>query len=326
MSDALLNAPQEKIEILPVSLLDEQRPLVNDLKHLAHSLGLEFGWHYQLDLSWIISQLGQVRGKWIMDAGAGTGIMQWYLAEKGAQVLSVDRGSRANLPLRFRHRFNIEGMRDKGRSERGVSAEGYFRREQDLTPSWQVIRENLKGGNKLPPARLSKRIFAQGKEISTAVWSTLTVKPASGKVILYNQGLKCLPEVADGSVDAVVAVSSLEHNQPEDLETVIAELMRTLKPGGLLLATLCATGGEDWFHKPSAGWCYNEASLRRIFGLAGDTPSNYTRYSELLATLVNCSELRDNLASFYFKSGDNGMPWGKWEPQYLPVGVCKIKR
>ena len=38
------------------------------------------------------------------------------------------------------------------------------------------------------------------------------------------------------------------------------------------------------------------------------------------------AELRDNLASFYFRSGDNGMPWGKWDPQYQPVGVCKVKR
>ena len=31
------------------------------------------------------------------------------------------------------------------------------------------------------------------------------------------------------------------------------------------------------------------------------------------------------LAAFYARSGDNGMPWGKWDPQYQPVGVCKVK-
>ena len=46
-----------------------------------------------------------------MDAGAGTGILQWYLAEQGAEVLSVDRGSRGDLPLRFRRRFNVQGLR-----------------------------------------------------------------------------------------------------------------------------------------------------------------------------------------------------------------------
>jgi hypothetical protein len=36
--------------------------------------------------------------------------------------------------------------------------------------------------------------------------------------------------------------------------------------------------------------------------------------------------LRDNLASFYGRSGENGMPWGVWDPRYQPVGVCKVKR
>ncbi len=89
--------PTEKIEILSTRLIDENRFTVESLKKLAKSLGLEFGWHYLLDLTWIIQNLGQVNGLKIMDAGAGTGVMQWYLASQGAEVLSVDRGSRASL-------------------------------------------------------------------------------------------------------------------------------------------------------------------------------------------------------------------------------------
>jgi hypothetical protein len=101
--------------------------------------------------------------------------------------------------------------------------------------------------------------------------------------------------------------------------------MRVLKPGGLLLATLGAARDADWFHEPSRGWCYTEASLRSLFSLAEDIPANYSHYDELLRDLKNCSELRDNLADFYFRSGDNGMPWGKWDPRYQSVGVCKQK-
>jgi SAM-dependent methyltransferase len=330
MKDATLDATLqtalslEKIEILPVSLLDDQRPTVNDLKRLAHSLGLEFGWHYLLDLTWIINHLRDAAliatGSRIMDAGAGTGILQWYLAEGGAQVLSVDRGSRANLPLRFRHRFNVEGMRgERGDRRKAIG-------EKDLAPFWQLVIDNFKRRGSL-----LNKIYSLGREISAGVWSSLTVKPAPGRVILYNQDLKSLPDIADGSLDAVVAVSALEHNPPGDMETVVAELLRTLKPGGLLLATLCAAPEQcgrvlpHWFHQPSAGWCYSEASLRRIFDLPESAPSNYADYPKLFTALLECAELRDNLASFYFKSGDNGMPWGKWEPQYLPVGVCKVK-
>jgi ubiquinone/menaquinone biosynthesis C-methylase UbiE len=144
-------------------------------------------------------------------------------------------------------------------------------------------------------------------------------------VTINNQDLKSLEDISDESLDAVVAVSALEHNTPDDLPGVVAELMRVIKPGGLLLATLGASRDEDWFHEPSSGWCYSEASLRRIFDLPETASSNYGRYDSLLLALRECAELRDNLAKFYFASGNNGMPWGKWDPQYQPVGVCKVK-
>ncbi len=289
----------DKIEILPVTLLDEERPSVEELKQLASSLGLEFGWHYLLDLTWIIHQLGPPGGKRIMDAGAGTGVMQWYLAEHGAEVLSVDRASRAGLPLRFRRRFHARGLR-----------------EQDLLSTAQMLKARW-----FAPGTLRVKAASQGRDLAAA----LRGSRVSGKVVIYNQDLKTLTAIPEGSLDAVVAVSALEHNSPHDLELVVDELLRVLKPGGMLLATLGAAADNDWFHEPSHGWCYSDHSLRRCFKLADDTPSNYDRYTELFAALVECAELREGLASFYSQSGDNGMPWGKWDPQYQPVGVCKIK-
>lgn len=289
----------EKIEILPVSLLDENRATVQSLKRLARALGLDFGWHYLLDLTWIIQHLGPPKGKRIMDAGAGTGVIQWYLADRGADVISVDRESRAALPLRFRKRFNVTGLRP-----------------QDLQPASQALRLSWNKASR-PPFKIT----AQRRDLLSLIqWQR-----AAGRVTIYNQDLRTLTDIPDNSLDAVVAVSSLEHNSPQDLECVVDELLRVLKPGGLLLATLGAAPDQDWFHEPSKGWCYSEASLRRYFRLSSQVPSNYHRYPELFNALANCAELRDNLAAFYFRSGDNGMPWGKWNPQYQPVGVCKIK-
>lgn len=289
----------EKIEILPIELLEQHRPLVNELKKLARLLSLEFGWHYLLDLTWIIHQLGNVKGKQILDAGAGTGIIQWYLANQGAEVISVDRVSRASLPLRFRNHFRVHGLR--------VS---------DLTAYSSVIRQNLKREGKT-----WGKLSAQAKELSALRdWHR-----SPGRVVIYNQDLKSLPDINDNSLDAVVAVSALEHNHPDDLGNVVQELTRVLKPGGLLLATLGAARDQDWLHKPSRGWCYTDNSLRRLFDLSSEIPSNYTQFDELLNSLRNCAELRNNLAKFYFRSGDNGMPWGVWDPKYPTVGVCKIK-
>jgi ubiquinone/menaquinone biosynthesis C-methylase UbiE len=290
---------QERIEILSVDLLDKERQTVDELKRLARSLGLEFGWHYLLDLAWIISQLGSPTGKRIMDAGAGTGVMQWYLAERGAEVLSVDRASRADLPLRFRRRFRADGLR-----------------AQDLLPASQAFKKKMLGSDKL-----RAKIASQARDLADLTQASRT----AGKVTIYNQDLKSLTDIPDDSLEAVVAVSALEHNTPQDLELVVEELLRVLKPGGVLLATLGAAQSQDWFHEPSQGWCYSEASLRRCFKLPAGTPSNYDQYTELFAALVGCAELRDDLASFYYRSGDNGMPWGIWDPQYQPVGVLKVK-
>lgn len=298
------------IEILSVDLLDQHRPLVEKLKRVAKALNLELGWHYLLDLTWIITHLQPGLGKTapagpaltgrdIMDAGAGVGLMQWYLAQEGARVLSVDRLDRASLPLRFRTRFNVRGLRP-----------------QDLVPSQQVFKDSFWN---------AARFSSVARDLLVALLSGAPAQRGSGQVIFYHQDLKSLVDIPTASLDAVVAVSALEHNTPVGLEAVVEELMRVLKPGGKLLATLCAHPGEDWWHEPSKGWCYTDDSLRRRFHLPADTPSNYASYDTLFAGLQNCAELRNSLASFYFKSGDNGMPWGKWEPQYQPVGVCKIK-
>ena len=72
--------------------------------------------------------------------------------------------------------------------------------------------------------------------------------------------------MASESVDAVVSISSLEHNTLEDLPAIVTELMRVLKPGGRLVATVGASKADDWFHEPSQGWCFTEQTLRSIFG------------------------------------------------------------
>jgi 2-polyprenyl-3-methyl-5-hydroxy-6-metoxy-1,4-benzoquinol methylase len=290
---------EEKIELLSVDLLDRYRQHVIDLRKLARSLGLDFGWHYLLDLTWILSELGPIQGKRIMDAGAGTGVLQWYLARQGAEVISVDRLSRAALPLRFRARFRVSGLRS-----------------QDLLSSPAALRAHWKGN-----IHWKAKLSAQARDVvGMAHW-----RLSDGRVIIYNQDLSDLADLADNSLEAVVAVSALEHNQPPALEQVVKELMRVLKPGGKLIASLTAGRDQDWWHEPSSGWCYTDASLRRLFHLPQSTRSNYAEFDHMLDELRQCVELRDNLAHFYFQSANNGMPLGKWDPQYLPVGVVKIK-
>lgn len=301
------NAPSsgDCIEILPVDLLDQHRPLVENLKIFTRSLGLELGWHYLLDLVWIISRLDRLPEKTLLDAGAGMGVLQWYLAQQGAAVTSVDRMSRASLPLRFRRRFRVEGLR-----------------KEDLLPAHQVFLSGFRrGSNGTAQIGGLRRFSVQLRELAGYYFSN----PVKGCVKIYNQDLSKLEDIRTESVDAVVAVSALEHNSQADLRVAVKELLRILKPGGKLIATLVAGKNEDVWHEPSQAWCYTEESLKQIFDLPEATPSNYSKYDSLFENLRECAELRDGLAKFYFKSSTSGMPWGKWDPQYQPVGVCKIK-
>lgn len=292
----------DKIEIPSVELLNRHRDMINALWTVSRATRVEPGWHYLLDLTWIAENLGKVSGQRILDAGAGMGLAQWYLIERGAtEVISADRGSRSCLPLVMRSRYNVRGLRPG-----------------DLAPALTVFQGNV------------ARAIGAGKVVYAlrGLAGLLLValpKRFTGQVTIYNQDLTQMPEIADNSLDAIVAVSALEHNTPEGMQKVVVELMRKLKPGGKLLATLCAGRDKDWFHEASQGWCYTDTTLRRLFDLPKDTPSNYDRYDELLESLRNCAELREKLAKIYFQSGDNGMPWGKWDPKYQPVAVCKIK-
>ena len=291
----------DRLELLSVSLLDTERVKIESLKNLAQRLKLEFGWHYLLDISWILKQIVNIAGRKIIDAGAGTGVIQWYLADQGACVISVDRESREHLASRFRRRFEVEGLR-----------------QEDLASAEYLT--GLAGKTlKSFTAELVDQVQYGLDQVSSRK-SGLT-----GKVIIYNQDLTNLADIEDGTIDTVVAVSSLEHNTPKGLEVVVAELMRVLKPGGALLATLGAARDDDWFHDPSQGWCYNEGTLREIFHISSEVESNYDEYDLLMQQLINNQELKNNLASFYFKSGNNGMPWGEWKPEYMPVGVRKEK-
>ncbi len=297
----------ECIELLSVDMLEKHRELVNELRLLAKSLKLEFGWHYLLDLTWIINRLGEIKGKRIIDAGAGTGILQWYLAEHGAEIISIDRGSRYLLPIRFRKRFHVRGLR-----------------KTDLSPDFDVLKNDLvMDSSAKSKSEVLFRINHLRMDLSGYLQNR---EPVPGSVVIYNQDLADLKDIASDSIDAIASVSALEHNTPENLPTVVAELLRVLKPGGAILATLTGIKDTDTWHIPSSGWCYSAISLKRLFDLPEDTPDNYASHDTLLQDLRNCGELRDNLARFYFESDQNGMPWGKWDPQYLPVGVWKVKK
>jgi len=295
---------EDKIEIPSVGLLDEKRPIVDEFRALARRLAhTSIGWSYYLEWAWIFGQIDRadLAGKTVLDAGAGLGLSQWYLAEHGARVYSVDRLSRACLPLYLRKRYDVRGLR-----EEDLLPPSKFLNPFDHSAGWREKTRNF--------ARSLRGALAH-----------LPSGRAPGTVLIYNQDLAHLADIPDSSVDLVVSTSSLEHNTAAKLGTVADELMRVLRTGGALIATLAASRDEDWFHADSHSQCYTDITLRNLFKLPSEAPSNYSVYNELMQGVRDCSELRDGLSYHYYLSGKNGMPWGRWKPVYLPVGVVRVK-
>ena len=59
--------------------------------------------------------------------------------------------------------------------------------------------------------------------------------------------------------------------------------------------------------------------------MPADTSSNFSEYETISSELRESQILREQLAPMYFDSGESGMPWGVWDPQYVPVGLRRQK-
>jgi hypothetical protein len=43
-----------------------------------------------------------------------------------------------------------------------------------------------------------------------------------------------------------------------------------------------------------------------------------------MQSLIASEEIKDRLSPVYKYYGNNGMPWGRWDPQYLLVGISAV--
>jgi 2-polyprenyl-3-methyl-5-hydroxy-6-metoxy-1,4-benzoquinol methylase len=295
---------KNSIELISTEILNEHARLSGELIHLGKTLSLSSGWHYPLDWTWTIQRMGDFSGKTILDAGAGIGLLQWFLASQGGNVISVDRSERTCIPFHLLQKFRVTG---------------YRREDTPLNPKELLDIRNGKAG-------LSARFKALARGVTGSILSSAQPR-GTGSVRMLQQDLRHISEVPDNSVDIVVSISALEHNESiANVKEIIRELERTLVPGGIMLITLPASRDQDWFFPEAYSWCFTEATLRDLFGLPGNIPANYDEYDPLFEKLRSSNTLRKNLSWRYFFRANSGMPGGKWDPKYLPVGIAKIKQ
>lgn len=289
---------KEILHLLSLSLL-QKYPETNFLiDQIKNQRKMEIGWHYMLDLAWMIEQVKLLPyGSTLLDAGAGGGLLQYVLVDMGFRVISVDFAPRPK-PV-------------------GISCIKVMHQ----TDFSHTYIEHLKSNYRNVRQEKNKPILIHTRNEFTSL-----LKKTDVRLFLYQADIQDMSLCPDSFVDAVVSVSALEHLEQNHTERAIKECFRVLRPGQPILISTSASKNNDWYHKNSMGWCYSEASLRKLFNLSSSTLSNFANYQEIMDNFKRPgNELNSNLASFYFTSNKNGMPWGIWNPEYLPVVVKKIK-
>ncbi|GAB6094262.1 hypothetical protein JCM14469_05140 [Desulfatiferula olefinivorans] len=297
---ARADAVTDCLTLLPLSLVDRFPQAASFIRGVMKKRRMGIGWHYLLDLIWIVERVRHLpENATILDAGAGGGLLQYVLVDMGYRVLSVDFAPRPSPRdvncIKIAHQI------------------GYQHSYLDhLAETYKHARKESE--NDKPLRVESCRQFVgilENKDVD---------------LVLYQSDISDMRLCPDNAVDAVVSLSVFEHMNHTEVLAAVTECLRVLKPGRPFLATTSAANEDDWYHDASMGWCFSEKSLRDLFGLADDVPSNADQYDQIMADIKRPGNvLNRELADFYYRSGNNGMPWGIWNPEYIPVGICKIK-
>lgn len=272
----------------------------------------QIGWHYIVDLTWIYAQAKHWPvGLRVLDAGGGSGPTQFLLAEMGMDVVNIDLVHQAP-PIYYAKRYGLEVNRLDSYVETDYVAHLHGIAKKRLGLDWlrQFIAKNT-FVHQLRYYRYKSRHDH---------WRRITgfSGHAVGQLTWLSGNLCHMPEMPTKSFDAVVSLSALEHIPMAVLPDALKEIDRLLKPGAYRAITTSATEKSTWFHEPSKGLCFAQDDLEKLFDveLVGASEP-----AVILEKYRNASYLRDHLADFYKKSGDNGMPWGVWNPSYVPIGI-----
>jgi len=311
---------KNNIEIMDADLVLKHQDVLLLIDYWKKTLGIMMGWHYDLDFIWILNNLSALslrKGQVIVDAGAGNGLLQFLLASRGYNILSLDYadrhwppGSSRIFKMRKREHFNEQTYR----YQRFMT----YPRDEILT------RDKLIKGIRNPAAVLQVANERYGHYLNLSYWMEVLKRRINeyGSIDYIKIDFNNMAQIEDKSVDCIVSVSAIEHNGHDDIKKAVREFERILKDGACMIVTTSAAKGHDWYFKACEGWCFASESLKELFDMKA-CDDNYDRYDEFLDKLRNSDVIKKRIARGYFRSGDNGLPWGICEPKYQPVGIVK---
>lgn len=295
------------IELLDTNLLNCKKSK-NEVYKWIKTFTSIIGWHYPLDLIWQLNKVKELNlpiGSTILDAGAGNGMMQFILAGKGYNIISVDFSSR-KIPIIQSKIFNI-------------SIDIVNDINNDYTKHLSTIKKrNIE--NVFNKFKLFFKYFSWFYLLKTYL-----KKRNYGHIKYIQADFSDLSFIPTSSIDAIVSTSAIEHNpNHKSLKKGIIEFNRVLKSNSAMFITTSFTNKECVFDEPSKGYFYNEKTLKDLFQM-DYYDSNLSSFSGIFKNIYTCDFLKNNMPYSYKNNPNCGLPYGIWDPKYLPVGIIKWK-
>lgn len=314
----------EKIELLDISLLDDEIKL-KEIDYWLKVLNRPNGWHYDLDIIWILRHLEKLNitsGATIIDAGAGLGVMQFILASRGYNVISLDFGKR-EIPKYAEGIFNIEcidrDLRNYTHEYMEFMTFGQRSAKQASIPITTKIKTYIN-----QPSKIIYRVrYSIRQRYNPHYLHELRCDHFDYGKIAFLRGIFNDIPIEDNRADALISISAFEHNTFEDMPDSVVEFNRVMKPGAHMIVTTNTAEERDWYHEPSKGWNFTQQTLSKWFGITDNISFDYDL---ILKRIKNSHKLRKRISPFYRYSSQNGLPYAKLEDaKYCPVGIIRAK-
>lgn len=313
----------EALEVLSPQLLtqyEEKLPLID---HWVSVFNWSNGWHYDLDILWILAQIearGLKKGATILDAGAGLGVAQFILASLGYNIISLDFTYR-NIPKFSESIFKIQ--LDQDRFDEGTHSYmefmNYGLKKNPIGNyfNFQKIYSALKN-----PAKVQYILNKKFRNYFNLSYFLERQKDHKdfGNITFLRGSFNKIP-LPENSVDMLISISAFEHNTYDDMPASVKEFERVIKKDGLMLVTTSLAKEKDWFFEPSKGWNFTSETLQKWFDVKESKPIDF---NSALNEIRQSKYLEKRISPFYRFNGDNGLPFAKLsEAQYVPCGIAK---
>jgi ubiquinone/menaquinone biosynthesis C-methylase UbiE len=278
----------DKIVLLDTDLL-QKKELFKEVTYWKNLLGLKIGWHYILDLIWQLERIEALnlpKGALILDAGAGYGLLQYILAARGFNVISVDFRPR-KLPWPMKWIFPM-----------------FLEHAEFKDPYIEFIKKNGAKWYMKIPFEIKRILFNYNVRIIPHFFKRYN------SILFYQANFKDMDLIDDGFIDAIVSTSAIEHIRDiEDIKIALKEFKRVLKPGRPMIITTSAAK-ETFYMESTHGWCFSRDEIRRLFDIKWYI-TNFDSYVQIYLNVTKefAKEIKKR--------------FGNPTPGYIAVGVEK---